>query len=125
MVGLTALWTGTCVAAGNAAPGFDEWGSLWQVAYALAFVLALIVGGSWLMRRLGSFGNSTSRLMRIMGVLAVGSRERVVLVEVGGKQLLLGVAPGRVSTLHILEQSLVGQPSAQAVEDAVSERPTE
>jgi flagellar protein FliO/FliZ len=29
-----------------------------------------------------------------------------VLVQVGGKQLLLGVAPGRVSTLHVLDEPI-------------------
>jgi flagellar protein FliO/FliZ len=29
-----------------------------------------------------------------------------VLVQVGGKQLLLGVAPGRVNTLHVLDEPI-------------------
>jgi len=30
-------------------------------------------------------------------------REKVVLLQVGKKQLLLGVTPGRIDTLHVLE----------------------
>ena len=33
----------------------------------------------------------------------VGPRERVVLVEVADRILVLGVAPGRVNTLHTLD----------------------
>jgi len=29
-----------------------------------------------------------------------------VLIEVGGKHLLLGVAPGRVNTLHVFDEPL-------------------
>jgi flagellar protein FliO/FliZ len=36
----------------------------------------------------------------------VGQRERVVLIQVGSQQLLLGVAPGRVQTLHVLEEPI-------------------
>ncbi len=91
---------------GNLQSGIDIWDSILQVGAALCIVLVLIVGGAWFMRRVGHFGNTVGRLMRVVGVLSVGSRERVVLIEVGGRQLLLGVAPGRVSTLHILEQTL-------------------
>ncbi len=34
----------------------------------------------------------------------MGPRERVVLVQVGKQQLLLGVAPGRIQTLHVLDE---------------------
>ena len=44
--------------------------------------------------------------LRILGGLSMGARERVVLLQVGDTQLLVGVAPGRVQTLHVLEQPL-------------------
>jgi flagellar protein FliO/FliZ len=65
--------------------------SLWQLTLGMLLVLGLILAIAWL---------------RILGGLSMGSRERVVLIQVGETQLLLGVAPGRVQTLHVLEQSL-------------------
>ena len=41
--------------------------------------------------------------MRVVSALSVGMREKVVLVQVGEEQLLLGVAPGRVNVLHQFE----------------------
>jgi flagellar protein FliO/FliZ len=41
----------------------------------------------------------------------VGSRERVILLRAGDKHLLIGVAPGRVQTLHVFDQAL--QPDAK------------
>lgn len=41
--------------------------------------------------------------MRLMGGLSLGGREKLLVVEVGEIQLVLGVAPGRVQTLHVLE----------------------
>ena len=34
----------------------------------------------------------------------MGQRERILLVEVGGEQLVVGVAPGRVELLHHLAE---------------------
>ena len=34
----------------------------------------------------------------------MGPRERVVLLQVGDTQLLLGVTPGRIQSLHVLDQ---------------------
>ena len=43
----------------------------------------------------------------------VGQRERVVVVEVGGSWLVLGVAPGQVRALHTLPaQTPLETPSA-------------
>ena len=44
--------------------------------------------------------------------MSMGARERIVLVQVGTKQLLLGIAPGQISTLHVLNEPL------EAVSDA-------
>ena len=41
----------------------------------------------------------------------MGARERVVLIQVGKQQMLLGVAPGRVQTLHVLDEPLTGERS--------------
>jgi flagellar protein FliO/FliZ len=80
-------------------------GSLSEVTLALALVLAVIFGLAWLVRRVRGVAGAASAL----GVLAevrLGPKERAVLVKVGAQQLLLGVAPGRVSTLHVLAQPL-------------------
>jgi flagellar protein FliO/FliZ len=43
--------------------------------------------------------------------VAVGAKERAVLVQVGRQQLLLGVAPGRVNTLHVLTEPVTTTPA--------------
>ncbi len=78
-----------------------------QVGLALIFIILLIVCGAWVLRRMGQFNRSSDGAMKIVGILSVGSRERVVLVDVGGHhQLLLGVSPGRVTTLHDFQGDL-------------------
>ena len=40
--------------------------------------------------------------MRVVGGVSVGTRERVVVLEVADTWLVVGVAPGQVQTLHTL-----------------------
>ena len=86
--------------------------SLWQMTLGLLFVLALIVGTAWIVKRSGKFHMAAGGGLRILGGLSMGSRERVVLIQAGDTQLLLGVAPGRVQTLHVLDKPLQSQAAA-------------
>ncbi|KAG1246504.1 hypothetical protein G6F65_020649 [Rhizopus arrhizus] len=44
--------------------------------------------------------------MKLVASLSVGAKERVVVVEVNGQQLLLGVTAGGINTLHTLPEPL-------------------
>jgi flagellar protein FliO/FliZ len=77
-------------------------GSIVQLVFGLLVVLAAIALGAFLLRRLGKFSGPAGGALRILGGVSLGARERVVLMQVGDQQLLLGVAPGRVQTLHVL-----------------------
>ncbi len=76
-----------------------------QWASGLSIVLVLIFVCAWLLRRLGQISNVGGSKLRVLGGVSVGARERVVLVQVGNNQLVLGVAPGRVQTLHVVDQA--------------------
>ncbi|MBM0108338.1 flagellar biosynthetic protein FliO [Steroidobacter sp. S1-65] len=86
-------------------------GSLMQVTLSLLLVLGIVFAAAWATRRLRGFGRFGNSSLQVVTDLAVGTKERVVLVQVGKQQLLLGVAPGRVNTLHVLDEPVVPQPS--------------
>jgi flagellar protein FliO/FliZ len=81
-------------------------GSLAQVTLSLVLVLGAVFAAAWLVRRLKTFGKFGSGPIEVVADISLGAKERAVLVQVGGKQLLLGVAPGRVSTLHVLDETV-------------------
>jgi len=87
------------------APGVDA-GALLRVIGGLLFVVAVILALSWAVRRVGTLTGSVSGKLRVLGSVPVGNRERMVLVQVGEQQLLLGVAPGNVRTLHVLDEPI-------------------
>jgi flagellar protein FliO/FliZ len=79
--------------------------SLMSTVGGLLFVLAIIIGGAWLFKRYSQLPIGGKGIVRVLGGVSVGTRERVVVVEVENQRLLLGVAPGQVRTLHILQGS--------------------
>jgi flagellar protein FliO/FliZ len=77
-------------------------GGLGEVTFALFVVLVAIFGIAWLVRRMRGLGAAGTQGIEILAQVALGARERAVVVKVGEERILLGVAPGRVSTLHVL-----------------------
>ncbi len=70
-----------------------------QVTFGLLFVLALIAGLAWSLSRLRGIAPVAGSPVKVVGAAAVGTRERVVVVEIGTQWLVLGVAAGGVTLL--------------------------
>jgi len=86
----------------------------------LVVVIALILALAWAVKKYGQLPNNSQANMKILGGLSLGTREKAVLIEVEGKKLLLGVAPGRVETLHVLDgDSHGGNEFSQNLNDAM------
>ncbi|MGV8923908.1 MAG: flagellar biosynthetic protein FliO [Thermomonas sp.] len=81
---------------------------------ALIVVIALILALAWLAKRMPVLGGGvgSNPALRIVGSLALGPRERVVVLAVGDTQLLIGVGAGGTRTLHTLAEPLAASTSA-------------
>ena len=79
---------------------------LFGAFFALLLVLGLIIGLAWLLKRMPGSGFRPADGLRVVASLHLGTKERAVVVEVGGRQLLLGVSPGGVTLLHELPEPL-------------------
>lgn len=77
-----------------------SFGGVLQVLLGLAVVLGTVAAAAWLLKRLAPGQVSAGGAIKLIGGIAVGPKERVVVVEVGGTWLVVGVAPGQVSALH-------------------------
>jgi flagellar protein FliO/FliZ len=71
--------------------------------FGLVVVLAVFFLCVWGMRKLSGLTVGGTEKMRLIGGLTLGLREKVILLQVGKKQLILGVTPGRIETLLGLE----------------------
>ena len=74
-------------------------GSLLQTILALMFVLALLIGLAWFMKRYGPKVMGGNNKMRVVSSLNLGGRERIVLVEVADQWIVVGASPGRINAL--------------------------
>ncbi len=81
-------------------------GDFVQVFLGLAVVVVAIVAMAWIIKRTGYVNTRANGQLKVVGGLTLTQRERLLLVQVGKKQLLIGVAPGRISTLHELEENI-------------------
>lgn len=74
-------------------------GSLLQTVVALAFVLAILVGLAWALKRFGPRNVTGGNTVKLVGALSVGARERILVVEVGEQWIVVGASPGRMNAL--------------------------
>lgn len=80
-------------------------GQLTQLVLGLLLVLGLIFFLAWLLRRVQQAGPAgKGQVIELIGSRALGPRDRLVLVQVGNEQILLGLTPGTITALHVLKE---------------------
>ena len=89
----------TAPGAGLAAQAPSAAGSLVQTVLSLGFVIALLVGLAWLLKRFGPKHITGGTKVKLVGALSVGARERILVVEVGEQWIVVGASPGRMNAL--------------------------
>ena len=82
-------------------------GTIGGTLFALALVIGLIFGLAWLARRMPGFALARHGGLRVVTSLALGARERLLVVEVGSTQLLLSSGASGTRLLHTLEHPLL------------------
>ncbi|MEF9674302.1 flagellar biosynthetic protein FliO [Pseudomonas sp. MWU13-2100] len=95
----------TAAVATPSAPGSMA-GQLTQLVLGLLLVLGIIFVLAWLLRRMQQVGPGAKgrQVIELIGSRALGPRDRLVLVQVGNEQILLGLTPGTITPLHVLKE---------------------
>ncbi len=95
-----------------------------QIIGGLLVIVLLILAIAAVFRHLGFSGITRSGSMKIKSCLALSSKEKLVLVEVEGEQLLIGVSPGCVSHVKTLRppSAVLQDPEAATTESTFSQR---
>lgn len=114
----SAMWAVAMLAAWSAAwPAFaapvaphiqppSAAGSIGGTLFALVLVIGLIFGLAWLARRMPGIAGQRGNGLRVVASVSLGARERLVIVDVGGTQLLLGTGATGTRLLHTLAEPL-------------------
>ncbi len=97
---------------------------LLQITLNLLLVLGAIVLLAWLFKRVQGISQPAAGALGVAASLPLGPKERLLLVNVGDTQLLIGASSAGINTLHVLDQPLeptAEQPIATAFKDRLSE----
>jgi flagellar protein FliO/FliZ len=112
------IWPATLIAevatAKPVAAPVSAAGSLTQVMFGLACVLALIAACAWLVRKMAPGSLAGAGGLKVVGGVLVGPKERVVLLEFGDSWLLLGVTAGQISLLQSIPRPEDNSDSSQS-----------
>lgn len=97
----------TATTAHKPAAKIGSGGHLLNVTLGLIAIIALIFVLSAFVKRFGSGTFSTNTQLKILSSMPLGTRERIVLIDAGGQQLLLGITPTSINTLHVFSDPIV------------------
>jgi len=73
---------------------------------SLLFVIALILGMAWLLKRMRVPAFGQQKGLSVVRQLPVGTKERLMIVQAGNEQFLIGVTAQSINMLSKLETPL-------------------
>jgi flagellar protein FliO/FliZ len=115
LVAPVLLMAPTAWAAG-AAPGPGA-GQLLQLIGGLLVVIAAVIVSARYLPRLQHGRGSGQDALKVIDSLMVGQKQRVVLMQVGHRQVLVGVTPAQVTALHVLDEPVAAREPMRAGAD--------
>lgn len=121
LVSETVIATTQAAAPAAAAPGSLS-GQLAQMVFGLLLVVGLIFALAWLLRRMQGATPRGGQVIDIIGSRAIGPRDRLLLVQVGKEQILIGHSPGNIEALHVLAEPVEVPASARPATPEFAQR---
>ncbi len=92
-----------------------------KLMLGLLLVIGLIFLLAWLLRRVQQLNPRGTQVIKLISTQALGPRERLVLVQVGGEQILIGLSGGRITPLHVMQEP-VHLPDAEPANPEFAQR---
>lgn len=89
----------------------------WQVLLSLGLIVGLIFLLAFVYKRTSLGQKKVGQNIKVLSSLAIGVKEKVVLVEVGDTQILVGATNQSINTLHVLS------PEEKVADTQASEAP--
>lgn len=86
--------------AAKTAPAAITQGELGRILLGLLIVVGIIMGLAWVLKRVNAVQLGSNKAMKILATYGLGTRERLLLVQVADRYLLLGVTSAAINTLH-------------------------
>ncbi len=78
-----------------------------QIITSLLLVVGIIFAGAWFFRRYGRLHGMLNDDMKVVAGISVGQREKVIILQAGDTQVMLGISPGRIQALHVFDEPVI------------------
>jgi flagellar protein FliO/FliZ len=119
MIRLTAPFLAAAPAAFGADETFQANGIVLvlRTFLALAAVIALVWGSLWLLKRFTGGRKGDSGAIRIAGTAHLGAKQRIVLIDVEGRRMVLGVADPSITLLADLGKTPKAKTKSKSIAD--------
>lgn len=82
-------------------------GDILSVGASLVLVVAAIILCGWLYSRSQGLRTRGGGIINIIATQPLGPKERILLIEVADKQLVVGMTSTQVSTLHVFDRPVL------------------
>lgn len=74
---------------------------------SLVLVIGAILLVGWLYSQMRDAQGSRGSVINVLASQSLGSKEKIVLVEVGNKQIVVGMTSAHLQTLHVFDEPVV------------------
>lgn len=85
-----------------------------HIALNLLGVIILMVIAVYILKKLKVSKHPNAKQIKIINTVPIGSKERIILVEVNNTVLLLGATPNHIETLYVFNEP---EPEHSAVDE--------
>lgn len=93
-----------------------------NTGFSLLLVVSAIVSLAWIYSRLQGGRARNSGIIQVLATQPLGAKERVMLVDVAGQHLVIGVTASQIQTLHILDQPIAVEAEAAVNDEGFAAR---
>lgn len=91
-----------------------DYGYIVKIIGSLVLVILMMIVLLYFMKRFSFKGSVIHDSVRIISALSIGPRERIMLLQVGEEQILVGSTPSSIRPLHVLDKQVEATVSESA-----------
>jgi flagellar protein FliO/FliZ len=86
--------------------------NLLSLIASLIFVVGAILFVGWIYSRMRGVNLGASKVINVLAAQALGPKEKIFIVQIGSKQIALGLTASSLQTLYVFDEPVVAQTEA-------------
>ena len=83
-----------------------------NLGLSMMVIVATVIGVGWLYSRTKMAGQGAKDVINVVASRPLGAKERLLLIEIADRQLLVGMTASQVQTLHVFDEPVVSKPDS-------------